>query len=489
MNQENYHRKSGILNRILKKATVLFVISFTVFSFASANEKARVFVLTDIENEPDDAMSMVRFLVYANQFDIEGLAATTSIHQQNKVATWRLREIVEAYGKVRDNLEKHEQGFPTHEYMLAQITEGLPKYGMLAVGKGNDSPASERLIEAVDKDDSRPLWVTAWGGPNVLAQALWKVKETRSAEEVKEFVSKLRVYTISDQDDSGPWIRKEFPDLFYIVSPGFNAGGAYHYATWSGISGDYFHARCSGGDFSTVTNEWLDKNIRKKGPLGKEYPLWKFLMEGDTPSFLNLINNGLSSPEHPQWGGWGGRYELYTPRFRRWHLYPETRPIWADAEDEVMGADGKWHEGNHETIWRWRNAYQYDFAARMDWTIKDYENANHPPIIKIDHNTYLTAKKGDKIELSAKGCSDPDGDALSYEWFFYKEAGTFPVSSARSGQPVAIQNFDQPEAWFRVPTKRIMSPQIGTMHIILAVTDHGTPRLTRYKRIIVTIEE
>ncbi|WP_297088073.1 nucleoside hydrolase-like domain-containing protein [uncultured Draconibacterium sp.] len=472
---------------------VYLIIGIAVFSWSSgsalANEKPRVFVLTDIENEPDDAMSMVRFLVYANNFDIEGLAATTSVHQQHEVATWRIKEIVEAYAKVRDNLEKHEPGFPTADYLRSCITEGLPEYGVKAVGEGKDSPASEKLIEAVDKNDARPLWVTVWGGPNVLAQALWKVRETRSKDELDKFVAKIRVYTISDQDDSGPWLRKEFPNLFYIASPGFSAGGAYHYATWSGISGDYFHARCTGPDFTLVSNEWLHKNIQSKGPLGKEYPRWDYLMEGDTPSFLNLINNGLSDDDHPEWGGWGGRYEFYTPRMRRWFLYPETRPFYTDAEDEVMGADGRWYEGNHETIWRWREAYQNDFAARMDWTIKDVDDANHPPVVKVDHSTRLTAKKGDKIELSATACTDPDGDALSYEWLFYKEAGTFPVSSARSGQPVAIQNFDQQKAWFTVPSRRVMSPGTGTMHIILKVTDHGSPRLTRYQRIIVTVED
>ena len=133
---------------------------------------------------------------------------------------------------------------------------------------------------------------------------------------------------------------RSFPNLFYIASPGFNAGGAYHHATWSGISGDKFHARCDGADFELVTNEWLDRNIRSKGPLGAEYPHWEYLMEGDTPSFLNLINNGLSDPEHPDWGGWGGRYELYTPRPQKWHLQPETRPFWTDADDEVLGIDG-----------------------------------------------------------------------------------------------------------------------------------------------------
>lgn len=481
--------KSTIFQSVLY--TILSVVLvFIIFpNRVEAQVKPRVFVLTDIENEPDDAMSLVRFLVYANNYDIEGLAATTSIHQKDKVATYRLKEIVEAYAKVRDNLEKHETGFPTGDYLKSIITEGLPKYGMQAIGKEYDSKASELLIQCVDKNDARPLWVPVWGGPNVLGQALWKVKQTRSAKELEKFVSKLRVYAISDQDDSGPWIRKEFPGLFYIVSPGFNQGGAYHHATWSGISGDHFHARCDGANFSIVSNEWLDKNIRTKGALGAQYPLWEFLMEGDTPSFLSLINNGLNVPEHPQYGGWGGRYELYTPRKQKWHLLTESRPIWTDADDEVYGIDGRWHDGNHETIWRWREAFQNDFAARMDWTIKDYKNANHPPVVKLEHDSYINAKKGDLIKLSAKGSSDPDGDAFSYNWFFYSEAGTFTVSSGKNGQPLEIKNFDQQEASFVVPTKRVMEPGIGTMHIILEVTDHGMPRLTRYQRIIVTISE
>jgi hypothetical protein len=449
--------------------------------------KPRVVVLTDIENEPDDAMSLVRFLTYANHFDVEGLVATTSIHQRNKVAPQTIRRIVTAYGKVRDNLEKHEPGFPTGEQLLALVSEGLPTYGMLAVGEGKDSPGSEALIRALDRDDPRPLWVPVWGGPNVLAQALWKVRSTRSLAALAAAVARLRVYAISDQDDSGPWMRKEFPGLFYIVSPGFSAGGAYHHATWSGISGDYFHARCAGADFTVVTNEWLDRNVRTKGPLGAEYPRWDYLMEGDTPSFLGLVDNGLNEPERPDYGGWGGRYELYMPRPQKWHLYPETRPIWTDAADEVLGVDGRWHDTNHATLWRWREAYQNDFAARMDWTVKAYKDANHPPVPKLGHAARLTAKPGQRVDLSAEGTTDPDGDAVSYEWFYYNEAGTFPLSSARSGQPLEIRNFDQPRAWFTVPTARVMAPGTGAMHIVLAVTDHGTPRLTRYQRVIVNV--
>lgn len=474
----------------MKSLTALTGIALLVFLPAVAFAKERLFILTDIENEPDDAQSLVRLLAYASHFDIEGLVATTSRHQRDQTAAWRIREIVEAYGKVQPNLLLHESGYPTAEALLSVLREGMPDFGMNAVGEGMDSSGSELLIAAADRDESRPLWVTAWGGPNVLAQALWKVRETRSPEALAKFVSKLRVYTISDQDDSGPWIRKEFPELFYIASPGIHPGGAYHFATWSGISGDKFHARFPGADFSLVNNYWLDQNIRHDhGPLGEQYPRVEFLMEGDTPSFLGLVRNGLNAPGKPDWGGWGGRYEFYTPRMQKWFQEPETRPLWTDAVDEVHGVDGNWHTSNHATIWRWREAYQNDFAARIDWTTAPYADANHPPVVRLGHASELTAKRGDTIQLSAEGCSDPDGDALSYEWFYYGEVGTFTTSSGTSGQPVAITGFDQEEASFIVPSSRVMPPGTGTMHIILAVTDHGTPRLTRYSRVIVDVGE
>lgn len=449
--------------------------------------KPRVLVLTDIENEPDDAMSLVRFLTYSNQWDVEGFVATTSIHLKNKTAAWRIRDIVETFGQVRNQLEQHEPGFPDGEYLLSIIKEGLPLYGMEAVGEGKDSSGSELLIQAVDRDDPRPLWVLIWGGPNVLAQALWKVQATRSPELLEDFVSRLRVYAISDQDDSGPWIRKTFPGLFYIASPGFHSGGAYHFATWSGISGDHFHGRFPGADFRIVDNPWLDEHIRSKGPLGEQYPQATFIMEGDTPTFLYLIDNGLGHPDHPDWGSWGGRYEYYTPRLRKHFKEPETRPFWSDAEDEVLGVDGSWHTSNKATIWRWRAAFQNDFAARMDWTVKSYEEANHPPVPQLGHPAELTAKPGERVNLSAEGSYDPDGDELSYHWFYYGEAGTFTTSLARTGDPVTIQDADKQHAWFIVPTERVFCN--GTMHFILAVTDHGSPALTRYRRVIVNVTE
>jgi len=450
-----------------------------------SQEKPRVLVLTDIENEPDDAQSLVRFLVYSNQFDVEGLIATTSTHLRDKTATWRIKEIVESYGKVRGNLMQHEDRFPTEEQLLTRIKTGLPVYGMNGVGEDQDSEGSEWLIDVVDKDDDRPVWIPVWGGVNVLAQALWKVRQTRSVEDLAIFVSKLRVYTISDQDDSGIWVRNEFPDLFYIVSPGED----YIHSTWNGIAGESYRKYASGADASIAENPWLRKNIMQThGPLGAQYPEVEFIMEGDTPSFLGLISNGLNVPERPDFGGWGGRYELYKPRFLPYRNFdyqkPEQRAIWTNADDEVIGNDGRIYINNQATIWRWREAFQNDFAARMDWCVKTYEEANHPPVVEVDRPETIILRPGQEIEFDASGSTDPDGDSLSYHWFNYKEAGSYWAWSWR--KPIIMSDPTSAKITFGIGDRiELSKPQ--TTHLILAVTDNGTPALTRYQRLVINI--
>jgi hypothetical protein len=459
---------------------ILTLATSAVYSL-STEDKPRVIVLTDIENEPDDAESLVRFLTYSNQFEVEGIIATTSFWQKDETAEWRIHEILEAYKGVQPNLMKHEAGYPSYEKLMALTRVGIPEYGMQGLGEGKDSEGSECIIEALKKEDPRPLWVLAWGGPNCLAQALWKLKQTESPEDLVGYVKKLRVYTISDQDDSGPWMRRTFPELFYICSPGYGHGGrnGYHFATWSGISGDTFHGRFPGGNKEVISKEWIRTNIQENhGPLGSEYPDVAYLMEGDTPSFLYLINNGLGTSEHPNYGSWGGRYELYTPRNQLYFFEPETRPLWTNAVDEVYSeVDQQYHTGIHATIWRWREDFQNDFAARMDWCIMEYNEANHPPLPSLAHEQILEVSEGEEVILKAEGCSDPDGDELSYRWIYYREAGN-------SVYWLEMENENSPETSFSAPSMGF--PQ--EMHFILAVTDNGRPALSRYIRVLVKVK-
>jgi hypothetical protein len=290
--------------------------------------------------------------------------------------------------------------------MLSNVVKkGLPVYGMEGVGKGNDSEGSGWIIKTLEKADNRPLWICAWGGTNCLAQALWKIKETKTSVQAQSLYNKIRVYTISDQDDTGPWIRNTFPTLFYICSPGYT----YGQATWLGMS-----FGMPGSNKEVVSNAWLAKNIQQgHGVLGAAYPDVAYGMEGDSPSFLNLIANGLSDPEHPEHGGWGGRYEFYLPPlstkpdpFARpnWPVtLKETRPLWANAEDSVYVAEDKaGYKNIQATIWRWRTAYQNDFAARMAWTTKSYKECNHPPVPKLFSPRPLHGESGPTISLKCQ---------------------------------------------------------------------------------------
>lgn len=457
--------------------------SFPAAIFAQVNKKPRVLVLSDIEADPDDSQSLIRFLLYSNQWDVEGLIATTSIHQKTMVAPESIKSILAAYKKVQPNLLLHEKGYPAYETLITKVKKGLAVYGMEGVGAGKDSEGSEWIIKVLEQKDDRPLWVSVWGGPNTLAQALWKIKQTKSAAEAERLYNKLRVYTISDQDDSGPWIRKNFPSIFFVVTPGYN----YNKATWLGMS-----FPMPGSNAEVVSADWLAKNIQQgHGPLGAVYPDVAYGMEGDSPAFLNLISNGLNDPEHPNYGGWGGRYELYLPQFedsntgmfRRegWPKdEPETRPIWTNANDSVISPlDKKSYGGNRETIWRWRTEFQNDFAARMQWTTKKYSEVNHAPVPMFAHSDRLTVKSGEKFMLSAAGTTDPDGDSMSYLWFQYAEAGTY--KGVVSVRPFSPNLYRIPE----VTAPVVDSPQ--TIHFILKVTDKGFPAITRYKRCIVTV--
>jgi hypothetical protein len=466
--------------------------------------KPRLVVLSDIGNEPDDQMSLVRLLVYANELDIEALVATTSTWQKNKTMPETMRALVAAYGQVRHNLLLHASGWPDATQLAQRIYTGQPAYGMADTGIGRTSPGAQAIIDAADRaaiaNDPRPLWVSVWGGANTLAQALITVRATRSPAALAEFVSQLRVYAISDQDDAGPWIRREFPDLFYIAHPSTQRAEDYYYATWTGISGDVFYRNCSGADGSTVTNEWLDRHIRSKGPLGKMYPRFEYIMEGDTPAFLGLVNNGLASFRRPDWGGWGGRYFFRQPN-------GETRAFWTQggdlssritSQDTVIGIDGHSQSTDQATIWRWRQHFQHDFAARMSWTIAPASQSNHHPLVVVNANSgkdviELEARPGQKLILKTTGSQDPDGHSLRYHWFHYPEAGTTntpraDITLGASFEPTLTitANAACTAAW-----KPLRQPCTGTgeAHIILAVTDTGTPSLTSYRRILLRVKQ
>jgi hypothetical protein len=262
--------------------------------------KHRVVILTDISNEPDDQMSLVRFLTYANEFDVEGILATTSCWRKNDPDLATIRQVIDAYGKAHDNLKRHAPGYPTAEQLHALSMSGIDGYGMSAAVGQFDNEGIAHIIKVLEKDDPRPVWLCVWGGANTLGGAVMKLQRDRP-DDVERLVSKIRGYEIALQDDGFAYIAHHFPETKLISAR----------LLWKGISRTTpkFNKwpESWGGNDCVFNAAWIKPHVQENhGPLGEQYPGADYLWEGDTPSFLYLMPNGLSNPEHVSYGSWGG---------------------------------------------------------------------------------------------------------------------------------------------------------------------------------------
>lgn len=417
-------------------------------------EHTRMIVTTDIGGaDPDDTQSLVHLMVMLNEVDLEGIISQHAWVPYGTGADKVIERVIGAYEKVLPNLRVHDKTFPDANYLRSIVKIGQPKAAIAGVGEGKDSEGSEWIIKAVDKDDPRPIWISAWSGMNTLAQALWKVQHTRSAKETEEFVSKLRVYDVLGQDDAGAWIVKNFPQLTYIRN-----------------------AKIYGWP---ENDEWYKKNVQAIGTLGSVYPDRIWASEGDSPALLYCISNGLNAPEHIDYGGWGGRFST-----------SKTANIegmdWVKKSnlDEMQFAPyymyGATDEGANAII-RWKDDIYADFRGRMRWTVTDkYTDANHHPVAVVNKDkthgiVKIKAKAGKKVKLSAKGSFDPDGDALAYDWIFYKEPSTYQGTIDIKGETSA--SFIVPE-----------DASGKTIHIILRLSDKRKDSLCSYRRIVIDVE-
>lgn len=437
---------------------IFIVIGFliTMSAYGTPNDKSRAIITTDLGGaDPDDRQSMIHLLASSNLIDIEGIISSQAwVTDSDK--TEHIMHIIDVYGEAYPNLIRHADGFPNPKYLKSVTMRGQSTAGMLGVGRGLDSPGSDLIIEMADKNDKRPIWILAWGGMNTLAQALQKVQQTRSSEELKSFLKKIRVYDVLGQDDAGAWIAKNYPEIFYIRNRDVYG--------WQ------------------PDDNWIKANIQSTTPLGTIYPdrIWAY--EGDTPSFLHLLLNGINSPEDISYGGWGGRFDITKQK-----NIPAMEWVKLNNMDESQYCDyymyGSSPEGT-ESIKKWSEYIWNDFATRMRWaSTPDFSMANHTPLIKINGNSRLIplkikGKKGELIKLNASKTKDPDGNALTYLWQVYPEAGSNLNINELS------DNYTSPKCEIRIPC----DINDRELHIILMVKDNGTPALTACRRIVIEIQ-
>ena len=453
---------------------------------AAKNElKPRLVVCTDIapaDVEPDDMESMVRLMAYADRFEIEALITSVGWNCDPYPAEWAeyLHRVIEAYRQdvpklmqrsgqkkflslKKENSRQRLGYWPSADYLKSRAVMGSIHGGIKAIGEGNDSPGSELLIRLADENDPRPIYVAAWGGANTLAQAIWRVKQTRSDAEVRNFVRKFCIFTITDQDmqysmrmnraySSHMWLRKDFADDLQFV---------WDEGAWQ--------EQCELGKRHWQQHQDL---IQGKGALGREYPNYKWGVEGDTPSFLYVMPNGLNDPEDPYQAGWAGYHE---------------RGLCADS---LTTAWTSWQEPLRSISVAYKQRFYpdelNDFCARMQWAAEGRGNHNPQVVIRmlngktIENRSSIApirimAKAGETIRLDASKSFDPDGDALTFLWWQQPEIGTTKVTIDQSDQSIAT---------IRIPANAVSD----TIHLLCEVHDDGPFRLVSYRRIIITIE-
>lgn len=517
----------------LKKWICLIVLiaNISYASFSQSPTKPRIIITAD--PELDDNNSLIRFLLYSTDYNIEGMIyASSGFHwkgdgkgtkwfvpgrEYNRFGldlcpceSWRwakderfIHDAVEAYERSYSNLKIHNAAFPSPADLKSKIRYGNIEFdGDIS----KDSPGSELIKTLMLDNKPGQLFITAWGGQSTIARALKSIKDqyeyTDSWDQIKKKISsKVVLLPSGDQDDTyANYIKPNWPEIEYRQ---FRNGPNYGYGA---------QLRAKAEDSIYLTANWIKQNISDRGSLGKLYRVWgdgkqmvkddkldyfglsgytdeqlkgmgyivwmpvqpkgSWLGEGDTFTFMNMLNNGLRAYEKGMIGGWSGQ-----------QINDNTTNIFAFSSSDTSAQNlantiGSVNRNSTNNLPDFFPAAQNDFAARMKWSFTPkYNGANHEPIVKIEGPLNIMVNPGQKIRLNGF-VKDPDGNKVSVKWYQF-EVGTYAGN-------INIKNSDSLQSEFVVP-EDIQPKQ--NIHIILEATDNGSPALTRYQRLVVTARE
>lgn len=517
--------KTGIISKILP--CFLFLGLLTGCGYDQPQpQKCRAVVFTD--GEVDDMDSFIRLLMYSNDIKLEGLIYTSSewhyagdgkgtlftsemggmparYGERTDLrwtgTTW-MEEMIDEYAVSWPNLVKNDSSYPSPESLKEMVKIGNIKFE----GEMNeDTEGSEYVKKLILDDNPEPIYMLIWGGTNTLASALRSIEAEYSKsgnwKEIYQKVSeKVIIYAVLDQDATyQKYVSRNWPDIKVIYNSAqfwafaymwkravpdemqkymdgewfakyikFNHGPLMsHYFLWGDgqkIEGDPEHTQ---GDLAAMEeqNRRREEMARERGAGFKPAKQYDFISEGDSPSYFFLLDFGLRSTEDFSYGGLGGRFVRSKDNPARWE---DGRDV-ADFNPYTDTLDSSYPQT------RWVEVLQNDFAARADWCVNDFENANHRPEASVKGSSDIEAKPGSKVKMNFKA-SDPDGDTVTPSFWQYKEAGTYPgeVQFAVSANSVTVS----------VPS----DAQPGqTIHVIMQFTDNGEPNLTNFRRVILTI--
>lgn len=504
----------------MKKIVYAIMVSCLLLSWVACGdnanyeqvEKPRVIITCD--PELDDLNSLIRLVLYAPDMQLEGLVyASSQFHWKGDgkgtkwfvdgreytrnglnygpMESWRwnpeerfIDDVVDAYKACYPNLKVHAD-YPAPDYMRSIVRWGNVEFdGDIS----KDSPGSDLIKEKILDNVPGKLFITAWGGCSTIARALKSIQDENEGApnwiDLRDRIQKKVYLCLSgDQDDTfANYIKPNWPEIGVLNVRGGTVPLAYG-----------AQMRVPEEDKVYYSARWLAENISSRGPLGAMYRIWgdgkqmvkgdimdyfglsgytadelremgyvvwmppqpkgEFLAEGDTFTYLNLLGNGLRAFQDDTYGGWGGRQQPNTEG--------QTSTFVLGAADPVMPD--------------FVPAAQNDFAERLRWSVTPrFEGANHHPLILAPLS--LSGKPGETLKVKAK-VTDPDNDEITLKWWQFK-VGSYAGN-------VSVANPETAATDFTIPADAKAG---DTIHLILEATDHGTPALTHYHRLIVSVD-
>jgi hypothetical protein len=502
--------------------------------------KPRVVVTAD--PELDDSNSLLRYLLYSTDFRTEGLVyASSQFHWKGDgtgkkfsvpnreyfrfgqklcpCESWRwapderfIDEAVDIYERVYPNLRVHHPGYPAPAALRSKIRWGNVEFDG---DFSKDTPGSDLIRELLLDDDPAPVYLLAWGGASTIARALKSIEDRHASTpqwaDIRTKVSRKAILSLSgDQDDTyAKYIEPNWPDIRSVANGQGGVGVAY---------GAFVFASAENAPYFGV--DWTRANVSSQGPIGAHYRVWgdgkqmvkgdkydyfgfsglssdslrklgyvvwlpprpkgEFLGEGDDFTFFNLVGNGLQAYRDETPGGWGGRV-VVNPATRVAPAAAAQGGFGGGIEAFMRSLEGIGPEGPKtrppSPQPNFAPAAQNDFAARVKWSVTPtYAGANHEPRVAIRGAARMTARPGETLRLEGTA-SDPDGNAVKVRWWRWKDVDTYPGEVALS-DPTSLATS------LRVPVDAVAGQSI---QLVLEATDDGTPALTRYGRVVVSV--
>jgi hypothetical protein len=419
-----------------------------------------------------------------------------------------IHDAVDAYEQSYPNLIIHNKDYPSPAYLKSKI-----KYGNIEFegDYSKDTEGSNLIKEVLLDNIEGPVFVTAWGGQSTIARALKSIEDEYKNKDnwnlIKEKVSKKLVILPSGEQDNtyATYIKPHWPNIGYRK---YAKGPNYGYGA---------QLIANAENAPLLTTAWMQNNISSKGAFGKIYRVWgdgkqmvkndpfdyfgldgysneelkkmgyivwmpkqekgSWLGEGDTGTFMNLLNNGLDGIDLNTLGGWGGSPFTPDPATYVDPFSNDTTKVKALVISEAYLKKQAELTANAIPYPNFFPAAQNDFANRMLWSVENnFTAANHAPSIQIKEGKIIKAKAGQLLTLNAI-VKDPDGDKVSIKWWQFKEDKTTIAVNIKN------ENSLQPTIELASNLKRQQ-----VLHLVAEVSDNHSLKLTSYKTIQIVIE-